>query len=156
MLTYDVVIIGGGQAGLAMGYYLRKENIPFVILDKSEQVGDSWRKRYDSLILFTTRRYSSLPGMKMEGLSKEFPTKGDIAAYLDNYVKQFDLPIMFNTNVVKLHKQSNGSFFLETNSGQINAKQVVVATGAFEKPFIPNVIKKETSIFQLHSFEYHS
>ncbi len=92
----------------------------------------------------------------MEGLSKEFPTKNDIADYLDNYVKRFDLPIMFNTNVVTLNKQSDESFLLETSSGQIIAKQVVVATGAFQKPFIPNVIKKESSIFQLHSSEYHS
>ncbi|WP_078393764.1 flavin-containing monooxygenase [Shouchella patagoniensis] len=156
MINYEVVIIGGGQAGLAMGYYLTKKEIPFVILDKNERVGDSWKKRYDSLVLFTPRRYSSLPGLEMEGLLKEFPTKDDIADYLDSYVKRFDFPIVFNTNVVRLNKQSDGSFLLETSSGQIKAKQVVVATGAFQKPIIPNVIKKESSIFQLHSSEYHS
>ena len=145
-MDYDVLVIGGGQAGLAMGYYLKKKNIRFVILDKNQHVGDSWRRRYDSLVLFTPRRYSSLPELEMEGLSKEFPTKDDVADYLDSYVKRFGLPIMFNTNVVKLSKQSNGSFLLETSSGQINAKQIVVATGAFQKPFIPNIIKKESSI----------
>lgn len=155
-MDYDVLVIGGGQAGLAMGYYLKKKNIRFVILDKNQHVGDSWRRRYDSLVLFTPRRYSSLPELEMEGLSKEFPTKDDVADYLDSYVKRYGLPIMFNTNVVKLSKQSNGSFLLETSSGQINAKQIVVATGAFQKPFIPNIIKKESGIFQLHSSEYYS
>ncbi|MCK0473710.1 NAD(P)/FAD-dependent oxidoreductase [Halalkalibacter sp. APA_J-10(15)] len=156
MLDYEVVIVGGGQAGLAVGYYLKKEGIPFVILDKNDRVGDSWRNRYDSLVLFTPHTYSCLPGLEMEGLSKEFPTKDDIANYLDSYAELFDLPIMFNSNVSKLNKQSGGSFLVETNHGKINAKQVVVATGAFQKPFIPNVIKNETSIFQLHSSEYHS
>lgn len=150
------MIIGGGQAGLAMAYYLKKENIPFVILDKNEQVGDSWRRRYDSLVLFTPRTYSSLPELEMEGLSEEFPTKDEVADYLDSYVKHFEFPIIFNTNVVKLSKQSDGSFLLETTLGQINAKQIVVATGAFQKPFIPNIVKKKSSIFQLHSSDYQS
>ncbi|MUK87850.1 SidA/IucD/PvdA family monooxygenase [Ornithinibacillus sp. L9] len=156
MINYKVVIIGGGQAGIAMGYYLKKENIPFVILDKNDRVGDSWRKRYDSLVLFTPRRYSSLPGLKMKGLLKEFPTKDDVADYLDNYVKHFDLPIMLKTNVVKIHKQLDDTFLLETSNGKINAQQVIIATGAFQKPYIPNVIKREAGTFQLHSSEYHS
>lgn len=156
IINYEVAIIGGGQAGLAMGYYLKKEYVSFVILEKNGDAGDSWRKRYHSLVLFTPRRYSSLPGLQMGGSSNELPAKDEMADYLIDYVKHFDLPVMLNTNVIKLNKQPDGSFLLETNSGKMIAKQVIIATGAFQKPYIPNAIKKGANTFQLHSSEYHS
>ncbi|RBP86859.1 putative flavoprotein involved in K+ transport [Cytobacillus firmus] len=156
IINYEVAIIGGGQAGLAMGYYLKKENASFVILEKSGEVGDSWRIRYHSLVLFTPRRYSSLPGLQMGGTSKELPSKDEMADYLNDYVRHFDLPVMLNINVIKLNKQSDGAFLLETNSGNMIAKQVIIATGAFQKPYIPLGINKGANTFQLHSSEYHS
>ncbi|MEK3856212.1 NAD(P)-binding domain-containing protein [Cytobacillus sp. FSL H8-0458] len=98
-----------------MGYFLKKEKIPFVIIEKNGSIGDSWRQRYNSLILFTPRRYSSLPGLQMRGPSEEFPTKDDMADYVNEYVKHFNLPVMLNTNVSKLNKLPDGSFIIETN-----------------------------------------
>lgn len=156
MADYEVVIIGGGQAGLAVGHYLREKQIPFIILDSNSRAGDSWRKRYNSLVLFTPREYSSLPGLQMKGAPGEFPTKDELADYLETYVKHFNLPFRHNTNVLKLHNLADGTFHLETNQGNIHAKQVVIATGAFQKAFIPDVINKGADIYQVHSSEYRT
>lgn len=89
----DVIIIGAGQAGLSMGYYLKKEGYYFVIFEGEKRIGDSWRNRYDSLVLFTPKSYSSLPGMKLEGDKNAFPTKDEIADYLEIYAVRFSLPV---------------------------------------------------------------
>ncbi|MBY6051683.1 NAD(P)/FAD-dependent oxidoreductase [Cytobacillus firmus] len=156
MKKYEAVIIGGGQAGLAMGYFLKKEKLSFVIIEKNGEIGDSWRQRYNSLVLFTPRQYSSLPGLQMRGTSDDFPTKDDMADYLNDYVKHFDLPVMLDTNVIQLNKLPDGSFIIETNSGIIKAQQVIIAAGAFQKPYIPPLNKDGTGAFQLHSSEYRS
>ncbi|MCM3090932.1 MULTISPECIES: flavin-containing monooxygenase [unclassified Cytobacillus] len=156
MKSYEAAIIGGGQAGLAMGYFLKKEKVSFVIIEKNADVGDSWRQRYHSLVLFTPRQYSSLPGLQMRGPSEDFPTKNDMAKYLNDYVKHFDLQVMLNTNVSKLSKVPGGSFMLETSRGKIQAQQVIIASGAFQKPFIPKEVIKGMNPFQLHSSEYRS
>lgn len=156
-VEYSVVIIGGGQAGITMGYYLKKENIPFVIIDKHHKIGESWRNRYDSLVLFTPHKYSVLPGLQMKDLSKkDFPTKDEMADYLEDYVQRFNIPMMLNTHVDKLKKEEDGSLLIETNKGKMKAQQVIVATGAFQKGFIPVDIKTDTETIQLHSSEYHS
>ncbi|MCS0655383.1 flavin-containing monooxygenase [Cytobacillus firmus] len=156
MKKYEAAIIGGGQAGLAMGYFLKKEKLSFVIIEKNGEIGDSWRQRYNSLVLFTPRQYSSLPGLQMRGTSDDFPTKDDMADYLNDYVKHFDLPVMLFTNVIQLNKLPDGSFIIETNSGIVKAQQVIIAAGAFQKPYIPPLIKGGTGAFQLHSSEYRS
>jgi putative flavoprotein involved in K+ transport len=156
MKNYEAVIIGGGQAGLTMGYFLKKEKVSFVIIEKNGNAGDSWRQRYNSLVLFTPRRYSSLPGLQMRGPSEDFPTKDDMADYLIDYVKHFDLPVVLNTNVIQLNKLPDGSFIIKTNSGIIKAQHVIIAAGAFHKPYIPPLIKDGTDAFQLHSSEYRS
>jgi putative flavoprotein involved in K+ transport len=96
---HDVVVIGGGQAGLATGYHLAKRGVQFVILDGADQVGDSWRNRWDSLRLFTSARYSGLPGMPFPGPRTSFPTKDQVADYLSAYATQFQLPIRLRTRV---------------------------------------------------------
>ena len=93
LTMYDVIIIGAGQAGLAMGYYLNQTNLSFLILDKGERIGEVWRNRYDSLRLFTPRNYSSLPGLVLEGIQSEYPIKDDIAKYLSSYANTFRLPV---------------------------------------------------------------
>ncbi|MCY8034297.1 flavin-containing monooxygenase [Bacillus sonorensis] len=156
MKQYDVVIVGSGQAGLAMANYLRNESLRFTLLDSSERVGDSWRRRYDSLVLFTPRKYSSLPGLQMEGPPEGFPTKDEIADYFENYSRYFDLPVQLKTHVITL-KKKHDTFEIETNHGIIIANQVVVATGAFQRPLIPSVIdKKDEKLFQIHSSLYRS
>ncbi|WP_050182084.1 flavin-containing monooxygenase [Domibacillus robiginosus] len=156
MEHYEVAIVGAGQAGITIGYYLKKEKVPFIILDKNEKAGDSWRKRYDSLILFTPRKYSSLPGLHMNGLPEGLPTKQEMADYLTEYVNYFKLPILNNVTVEKLDK-IKGFFYLDTNKGIVGAKKVVIATGAFQKPYVPSFAKTaEESFYQLHSAAYRS
>lgn len=152
----EVAVIGAGQAGLAIGYYLKKSGLSFVLLDESEKVGDVWRKRYDSLILFSPRKYSSLPGLALPGNPGGFPSKDELADYLETYADHFSIPIHLETKVEKLEKAGE-DFRIETSKGEWRANQVVVATGPFQKPFIPQ-IKKDIpeSICQLHSSEYQS
>ena len=153
---YDTIIIGAGQAGLAVGYFLKQTKQKYVLLDKGNEAGDSWNKRYDSLILFTPRIYSSLPGMSLEGEEQGFPDKDEIAAYLKRYAERFEIPIHFHTEVVNLSKM-NGHFFIKTNQDAYQAKNVVIATGAFQTPKIPSFAKEfSTDIQQLHSSEYRN
>ncbi|WP_088101975.1 flavin-containing monooxygenase [Halalkalibacter urbisdiaboli] len=156
MEYYDAVIIGAGQAGIAMGYYLKKEGISFIVCDENERIGDSWRKRYDSLVLFTPRRYSCLPELRMNGSADGFPTKDEMANYLASYVNHFNIPVKCNTlvyNIIKKHDL----FYVETNKGRIEAKNVIIASGAFQKPYIPPVFKEhEQHPLQFHSSSYVS
>lgn len=153
-MEYDVVVIGAGQAGLAMGYYLKKSPLKVLILDKNQRVGEVWRKRYDSLVLFTPRAYSALPGLALEGDQTGYPNKDEIVDYLERYSQKFDLPIQFNSDVKKVYKEGN-MFNIQVNESLIQTKQVVVATGPLHTPRIPSfsqVLPKD--IFQLHTSEY--
>ena len=153
---YDVVIVGAGQAGIAMGFYIKRKGLSFIIVDSNKQIGDSWRNRYDSLVLFTPRKYSSLPGLQMKGPSEELPTKDEMAEYLEQYVAQFDLPVSLNTHVTSIKKKQE-AFLIETNQGTMRTNQVVIASGAFQKPFIPPVTLSEVGdLFQIHSSAYRS
>ncbi|EGL15117.1 MULTISPECIES: NAD(P)/FAD-dependent oxidoreductase [unclassified Paenibacillus] len=150
----EVIIIGGGQAGLAMGYLLKRKGVTFFILDAHKRTGDSWRSRYDSLTLFTPRMYSSLPGMKFPGVPEGLPAKDETADYLEAYAKAFALPIRHQTNVYSLTKHEFG-FKIETGQETFTARQVLVATGPFQEPVIPDFAKKlPKEIVQLHSSSY--
>ncbi|MGX4585964.1 flavin-containing monooxygenase [Paenibacillus chitinolyticus] len=150
----EVIIIGGGQAGLAMGYFLKKKGVTFLILDAHKRTGDSWRARYDSLTLFTPRMYSSLPGMNFPGVPDGLPAKDETADYLEAYAKAFALPIRHQTTVHSLSKHEHG-FKIETGQETFIARQVVVATGPFHQPVIPDFAKKlPKEIVQLHSSGY--
>src|SRR5215207_173601 len=92
-LNCDTIVIGGGQAGLTTGYYLKQQERDFVILEANERIGDSWRTRWDSLRLFTPARYDGLPGMPFPAPSHTFPTKDEMADYLETYARRFELPI---------------------------------------------------------------
>ena len=102
---YDAIVIGAGQAGLSVGYYLAQHGRSFVILDANERVGDSWRKRWDSLRLFTSSGFDGLPGMPYPAASRVYPTKDEMADYLEAYAKRFQLPVITNTRVVRLSKE---------------------------------------------------
>lgn len=152
--SQNILIIGGGQAGLLTGYYLRSLRLPFLILDSNQRIGDSWRKRYDSLRLLTPRSEDSLPGMKLGGKSEGFPTKDELADYLERYAKKFKLSIKLNTTATKLQKHGN-IFKVQTDNGIYFAKNIIIATGAFQKPFIPNNFKNlSKKIFQIHAAFY--
>ncbi|UJA77456.1 NAD(P)/FAD-dependent oxidoreductase [Bacillus cereus] len=152
----DLIIIGAGQAGLTMGYYLKQEGYNFLLLEAGNRVGDSWRNRYDSLQLFTPRPYSSLPGMALIGEKNEFPYKDEIATYLEEYARHFQLPVQLQTEVLKIRKEK-GIFELHTSTEILQTKKVIIATGGFQQPFIPSVSANLSShVFQIHSSQYKS
>src|SRR5207249_10992658 len=98
----DILIIGAGQAGLAAGYYLRQTPYRFQLVDSHSRIGESWRQRYDSLVLFTPRRYSALPGRALSGDPEGYPTKAELADYLDDYARHFALPVVMGTAIQRL------------------------------------------------------
>ncbi|WP_404452060.1 NAD(P)/FAD-dependent oxidoreductase [Virgibacillus necropolis] len=151
---YNTIVIGAGQAGLAIGYYLKQSEKNFILIDKGSAVGESWKVRYDSLILFTPRIYSSLPGMPLEGKKQGFPTKEEIVSYLKKYVVKFKIPIQFNEEVVNVSK-INSNFLIKTKKDEYQAKNVVIATGPFQTPSIPPFsMGLSNNIKQLHSLQY--
>lgn len=137
--TLDVLVIGAGQAGLAMGYHLRQAGKGFLIVDQHARVGDSWRNRFDSLVLFTPRSYSALPGLPVPGDPGGYPTKDEIADYLESYARHFDLPIASGTGIKRL-EQAGETFRATTATGRVMwSRAVVVATGAFQEPAVPSI-----------------
>ena len=136
---YEVVVIGAGQAGLAMGYFLSRQKRRFLIVERAGSVGSAWRERWDSLTLFTSRRYDSLPGLDFPGDPAGYPNKDEVIGYLEEYARRFELPVSLNTNVRRLGVGESEGYVIETDRGTIGADQVVVATGPFQQPFVPAV-----------------
>ena len=153
--TYPVVIVGAGQAGLATSYFLKKRKIDFIILEENKNVGDNWRKRWDSLHLFTPSQYDGLPGMEFPLQKDGFPGKDQVADFLKAYIKKFDIPVQVETKVNKLTKVAGGNFLLETSSGNFIAERVVIATGTHPIPEVPDFSSQLSSeIVQIHSSAY--
>ena len=109
------MVIGGSQAGLAAGYYLKQHGLPFVILDENDRIGDAWRKRWDSLRLFTPGRYDALPGMPFPGSPSAYPSKDQTADYLETYARQFELPFRTRVKVGRLSKAGDGRILEVSN-----------------------------------------
>lgn len=152
--SYDVVVIGGGQAGLSVGYQLIRRDLSFVILDASNKVGDAWRNRWDSLRLFTPARYSELAGMPFPAPPHSYPTKDEVADYLEAYAARFDLPVRTGIQVDKLSKQGD-RFLISAGNLRFEADNVVVATGGYQGPAVPAFAPElDPNIVQLHSSEY--
>ncbi|MFC5591619.1 flavin-containing monooxygenase [Sporosarcina soli] len=153
-MQYEAIVIGTGQAGLAMGYYLKQNNNRFLIIDKGQALGEVWKNRYDSLKLFTPRMYSSLPGLILDGEQQGFPSKDEIANYIKHYAETFALPVELNTEVLSVTKNEEG-FCVETTKGIFYTSNVVVATGPFQEKLIPAFSSfLSGNILQLHSSEY--
>lgn len=139
MTARQVLVIGAGQAGLAAGYYLRRAGLPFLIVDAHPRVGDSWRSRYASLTLFTPRQFSALPGLPLAGNREQYPSRDEFAVYLEDYAARFSLPVRSGTRVARLSR-ANRVFLAEMDSGEkIEASEVIVATGGFQKPIVPSI-----------------
>ena len=150
------VVIGGGQAGLAVGYHLMQRRLPFVILDDNDRIGGAWRKRWDSLRLFTPGRYNGLPGMPFPGPPTSHPTKTELADYLEAYARTFELPVRTNVRVDTLSRVG-GRFEVMAGEHTLSAENVVVATGAYHTPRVPPFARAlDESIVQLHSKEYRN
>jgi putative flavoprotein involved in K+ transport len=148
------VIIGGGQAGLATGYYLKKRGRKFVILDANERIGDAWRKRWDSLRLFTPARYDGLQGWRFPAAAVSFPTKDEMADYLEAYAARFELPVRTGVKVDGLSREGD-RYAIASGDRRFEARYVVVATGANQVPKIPTFADElHSSIVQLHSSQY--
>jgi putative flavoprotein involved in K+ transport len=153
---FETVIIGGGQAGLATGYFLKQMGRPFVILDAGERTGDAWRTRWDSLRLFTPARFDGLPGFPYPGPAWSFPTKDEMADYLEAYVERFDLPVRTGVRVERLAKEGD-RFVITSPQGRFDAENVVVATGACQIPKVPGFAGAlSPNITQLHSKDYRT
>ena len=151
---FDTVIIGDGKAGLATGYHLAKRGLPFVILDANERIGDAWRKRWDSLRLFTPARYDGLQGWRFPAPALSFPTKDEMADYLEAYAARFELPVQTGVEVDGLSREGD-RFLITSGDRRFEAKHVVVATGAHQVPKIPAFADElQSSIMQLHSSQY--
>jgi putative flavoprotein involved in K+ transport len=151
---FDVIVVGGGQAGLSVGYYLARRGLKFVILDAHERVGDAWRKRWDSLRLFTPARFDALVGMPFPAPADSFPTHDEMADYLEAYAKRFQLPVRNRTRVESLTKR-NGRYLVRAGGRELEADQVVIAMANYQKPRTPELATSLSSdIVQLHSSDY--
>jgi putative flavoprotein involved in K+ transport len=151
---HEVAVVGAGQAGLAMGYFLARQGRRFVILDSADSIGSAWRTRWESLKLFTPRRYSSLPGMQFPGDGEGCPTRDEVIAYLEGYAAAFELPVELNSEVRRLTVDGE-RFALELADCTVLADQVVAATGPFQKPFVPALAAGTApEVVQLHSTRY--
>jgi len=152
---YDTIVIGGGQAGLSVGYYLKKRGLPFLILDGNERIGGSWRTRtWSSLRLFTPARYDGLPGWPFPAPGWSYPTARETADYLEAYAARFELPIRSRVLVDRLTKDGD-RFVVESGERRFIADRVVVATGFYGTPVVPDFASEvDPRIVQMHSSEY--
>lgn len=150
----DTVVIGGGQTGLTVGYELQQRGREFVILDAGERVGDPWRKRWDSLLLFTPARYAGLPGLPFPAKGDTYVGKDAIADYIEAYARHHDLPVQTGTRVTRLSRE-DGGFRVETTQGDMTADNVVVAMTDFQVPTVPEFAPDlDPDIVQMHSSKY--
>jgi putative flavoprotein involved in K+ transport len=154
----ETVVIGGGQAGLSVGYHLARRGRPFVILDASERVGDPWRQRWDSLRLFTPARFDGLDGMPFPAPPDSFPTKDEMADYLEAYAARFGLPVRCGVRVDRVSRADEGRFLVVTADGRrLLADHVVVAMANYQEPHVPSFAAElRPDIVQLHSLHYRN
>ncbi len=156
MQSYDTIIIGGGQAGLSTGYFLKQQGRDFVILDANERIGDSWRKRWDSLRLFTPARYDGLVGMPFPAPPQSFPTKDEMADYLESYAAHFALPVRLGVRVDRLW-QRGSRFVVKAGDLLFEADNIVVAMANYQKPSLPAFAAElDPGIVQVHSADYRN
>ncbi|MCV2491819.1 NAD(P)/FAD-dependent oxidoreductase [Geodermatophilus sp. YIM 151500] len=152
--TLDVLVVGAGQAGLALGRYLQQRDVRFLLVDAGERTGDVWRFRWDSLRLCTAAEHDSLPDLPFPGDAGTYPGKDDVADYLERYAATPDLPVRLRTRVIRL-RRSGDHFAAETPTGTLRARQVVVATGPFSVPRVPALAQHlAPEVVQPHSSAY--
>jgi putative flavoprotein involved in K+ transport len=151
---FDIAVVGAGQSGLAVGYFLARQGRRFVILEAGGAVGSAWRERWDSLVLFTPRRYSALAGRAFPGDPDGYATRDEVIAYLEQYGATFELPVELNSPVRSL-TVAEGGFLVGLDDGRLEADQVVVATGPFQAPYVPKLADRlAADVFQTHAVGY--
>tara|TARA_B100000809_G_scaffold84309_1_gene82739 strand:+ start:2303 stop:3340 length:1038 start_codon:yes stop_codon:yes gene_type:complete len=152
----DYIVIGAGQAGMAISYYLTQEKKDFMVIDANRDIGAPWLKRWDSLTLFTVAEYNHLPGLDFPHPNGYYANKYDVANYLKSYVEKFKIPIDFNQKINAL-KKVDDHFVLESENETYKAKNVIIATGPFHTPFTPKFHDKiARDVIQIHSENYKS
>jgi putative flavoprotein involved in K+ transport len=153
---YETVVIGGGQAGLAVGYFLGQEGRSFAILDSGERIGEQWRERWDSLRLYSPASRDGLPGMRFPAPPTSYPTAKEMGDYLEAYAARFDLPVRTGVSVDTLTRE-DGRYVATAGDRRFEADNAVVATGKFLKPYVPAFAGElDPSITQLHSHDYRN
>jgi putative flavoprotein involved in K+ transport len=151
---FDTLVIGGGQSGLAAGYYLRRAGGSFLIVDANQRSGDTWRRRWDSLRLFSPAQYDSLPGRPLPMRSGVFPSKDELADYLEDYARHFELPILRGVRVTRVAREA-GDLIVECSHRRFSCSNVVVAAGAYSHPRMPDFAGLlNPAIQQVHSSAY--
>ena len=156
---FDVIVVGGGQAGLAAGYHLAQRGLRFIILDAHDRVGDSWRQRWDSLRLFTPARYDGLPGMPFPAAPHTFPTGGEMAGYLEHYAAAMKLPVRCGVTVDRVERSAAGrdGYIVHAGDLRLTTDQVVIATSAYLEPRAPDLANDlNPGIRQIHSASYRN
>jgi putative flavoprotein involved in K+ transport len=152
----EVVVVGAGQAGLAVAYYLEQQGRDFTILEAAEAPAAAWRERWDSLRLFTPARFDSLPGRAFPGDTDSYPGRDDVVAYLADYARELQLPVELNSRV-RAVRPADGGYHVELDDRTIGAEQVVIATGPFQIPVVPAIAERlDAGIVQLHSTRYRN
>ena len=152
----QTIVIGGGQAGLSVGYHLIRRGLPFIILEANQRVGDSWRQRWDSLRLFTPARFDGLAGMPFPARPHEFPTKDEMADYLETYAQHFELPVRTGFKVNRLGRRGS-RYLVAAGDLELEAEHVVVAMATYQRPKVPPFARElDPAIVQLHSSEYRN
>jgi putative flavoprotein involved in K+ transport len=151
----DVLVIGGGQAGLVMGYHLAERGQRYLIVDAGAEIGDAWRSRWDSLQLFTPAQFDNLPGMPFPAVRDTYPGKDEVADVLRAYATRFQLAMQLNTTVASLTRGDDLYVATTTEGNTFQARQVVVATGPFQSPFVPAFAAGlDPDLPQIHSVDY--
>ena len=150
----EVVVVGGGQAGLAVGHFLKQQGRDFTILEAADTPAAAWRARWDSLRLFTPVRYDSLPGRAFPGDPDSYPSRDEVVDYLTDYARTFELPVELDSEV-RAVRRADGGYLVELDDRSYAAEQVVIATGPFQVPRVPPIARPlDPTVAQFHSTEY--
>jgi len=151
---YQVIVVGGGQAGLCVAHYLVEAGIDVLVLEAAARIGESWRKRWDSLRLFTAAAYAGLPGLPFPGDPNAFPGKDEVADYLEDYARRMRVPVRLGTKVDALRRHGL-RYVIEAGNNRFEADQVVITTGPYQKARVPSwAAQLDQAIVQIHSNTY--
>ncbi|HEX2456076.1 MAG TPA: NAD(P)-binding domain-containing protein [Vicinamibacterales bacterium] len=152
----QTIVIGAGQAGLSVGYHLSRRGLPFVILDAHARIGDSWRMRWDSLRLFTPAQFDGLDGMPFPADGEAFPTKNEMADYLESYATRFNLPVRHNVSVDAIDREGD-RYIVTAGDHRYEAEHVVIAMASYQHPRTPSFASQlDSHITQIHSSAYRN
>lgn len=139
MSAFDVIVIGGGQSGLATAYHLQQLGLSYLVLEAADEIGGSWPHYYDSLTLFSPARYCALPGLPLDGDQDRYPARDEVVEYLRRYAAHFALAVRTGSRVAAVESSGDGHVVRLDNGEQLHARAVIAATGSFGRPFVPDL-----------------